>query len=77
MLSPQDKSGPSALVEMARWSSLGLYMAACIGLCTYLGLLADQRWHTGNAWTLVGFLVGTASAFYGLFREIRRLPKDD
>jgi hypothetical protein len=74
---PRDKNDRPALVEAARWSSLGIYMAACIGLCSYLGLLADQKWHTGNVWTLVGFLLGTASAFYGLFKELRRLPKDE
>ena len=61
-----------ALVDAARLSSLGLYMGLCIGLCSYLGVLADRHWGTGTVGTLIGFLIGAAAAFYGLFREVRR-----
>ena len=50
-------------------------MGLCIGLCTYLGYLADQRWHSGTTATLVGFMLGTGAAFYGLIKEVRRLSK--
>jgi predicted cobalt transporter CbtA len=56
-----------------RLSSLGLYMGICLGLGSYLGVLADHRWHTGVVWTLVGFAVGVAAGFYGLFNELGRL----
>ena len=65
----------SALGTAARLSSLGLYMARCIGLCVYLGVVVDHRWHTEPAGTLVGFGLGTAAAFYGLFREVARLGR--
>ena len=66
-----------ALVTAARLSSLGIYMGACIGLCSYLGVLADHKWHTGSLWTIVGFFVGTAAAFYGLIRELGHLSSKD
>ena len=62
-----------ALVTAARLSSLGLYMGLCIGLCSYLGLLADQRWSLAPLGTILGFVLGTAAAFYGLVREISRV----
>lgn len=48
-------------------------MGLCIGLCSYLGVLADRHWGTGTVGTIIGFLIGVAAAFYGLFRELRRL----
>ena len=65
----------SALATAARLSSLGLYMALCIGLCVGLGVVADHRWHTEPALTLTGFGLGVAAAFYGLFREVARLGR--
>lgn len=74
---PRDEREASVWVSAARLSSLGIYMAACIGLGGYLGTLGDEKWHTGNALTIVGFLLGTAAAFYGLFRELGRAsPRD-
>ena len=73
----REENERSAFVDAARWSSLGIYMAACIGLCTYLGMLADHKWHSETTGTIVGFFLGVAAAFYGLFKELRRLPKDE
>jgi F0F1-type ATP synthase assembly protein I len=50
-------------------------MALCLGLCTWLGSLADARWHTGPFATVAGALLGTAAAFYGVFREVARVEK--
>ncbi len=62
---------------MARLSSLGLYMGACIFIFTYLGMLGDQKWETGSVATIAGFLFGAAAAFYGLVQELRRLNDKD
>jgi len=74
---PRDEREASAWVSAARLSSLGIYMAACIGLGGYLGTLGDRKWDTGSILTIVGFLVGTVAAFYGLFRELGRTPPSD
>ncbi len=74
---PRDDREASAWVSAARLSSLGIYMAVCVGLGGYLGVLGDEKWHTGNTLTILGFLLGTAAAFYGLFRELGRTrPRD-
>ncbi|HEY3397575.1 MAG TPA: AtpZ/AtpI family protein [Armatimonadota bacterium] len=64
-------------MSVARLSSIGIYMGLCIGLCTWLGLWADGRYGTGTLYTLIGFGVGTAAAFFGLFRELARLSRKD
>ncbi len=73
----RDEKERLAWIEATRWSSLGIYMFLCVGACSYLGLLADRKWGGGVVWTIVGFFLGVATAFYGVFRELRRLPRDD
>ena len=73
----RDEKERLARIEAVRWSSLGIYMALCVGLGSCLGLLADRRWGGGVVWTIVGFFLGVAAAFYGVFQEVRRLSKDD
>jgi hypothetical protein len=65
----------SALATAARLSSLGLYMALCLGLCAWGGIALDRHWHTEPTFTLIGFGLGVASGFYGLFREVARLGR--
>jgi ATP synthase protein I len=74
-------SVPEPVEQEGRWagaarvSSLGIYIAICVGGCTWLGAWLDARWHTDPALTLAGALLGTASAFYGVWREVMRLGK--
>lgn len=70
---PEDEEGTWA--QVGRLSSLGIYIAICIGLCTWLGNWADARWQTDPYLTVAGALLGIAAAFYGLYREVARLDK--
>jgi hypothetical protein len=51
-------------------------MALCVGGFSYLGIRLDGVWGTGTLMTILGFLLGTAAGFYGVFREaLRKDPK--
>lgn len=70
---PDEREGRWAAA--ARVSSLGIYVAICVGGGTGLGAWLDVRWHTDPWLTVSGAVLGTASAFYGVWQEVVRLGK--
>ena len=53
-------------------SGVGIYLAVVLGLCIYLGSLADDYLSCGNYGKLVGILAGFPLAFYSLYRRLRK-----
>ena len=56
-----------------RFLGLGWYVAFCIVLGTIVGLWLDRKFHTSPILALVGIVLGTIAAFYGLYRMVAPL----
>lgn len=52
-------------------SGIGIYLAVVVGICLYLGNLADDAFNLGIKGKLVGILLGFPVAFYTLYRQLR------
>ena len=60
-----------------RFMGLGWYVAACIVVGVLGGLGLDHLVGTRPLFTLVGVLVGTAAAFYGVYKLVQPMLKED
>ena len=58
-------------VVALRLTGLGWYVAVCIVGGTLGGLWLDRTLDTTVVFTLVGVLLGTVVAFYGLYRMVQ------
>jgi hypothetical protein len=58
-------------VVALRLTGMGWYVAVCIVGGTLGGLWLDQMLGTTMVLTLVGVLLGTVVAFYGLYRMVQ------
>ena len=52
-------------------SGIGIYLAVVVGICLYLGNLADEAFELGIKGKLVGILLGFPVAFYTLYRQLK------
>ena len=52
-------------------SGIGIYLAVVVGLCLYLGHLADEQFGLGIKGKLIGILLGFPVAFYSLYRQLK------
>ena len=52
-------------------SGIGIYLAVVVGICLYLGHLADESFGLGIKGKLVGILLGFPVAFYTLYRQLK------
>jgi F0F1-type ATP synthase assembly protein I len=57
-------------------ASLGLEVAAGVGLGLLVGNWMDRRWHWNSWGILVGGMVGLAAGMYLLIRETMRINKN-
>ena len=56
-----------------RFLGLGWYVAACIVVGAVGGIWLDKLSGLAPLFTLLGVLLGTVAAFYGLFKMVRPL----
>ena len=56
-----------------RLTGMGWYVAACIILGLGGGILLDRWLQTQVLFTLVGVVLGSVAAFYGVYRLVRPL----
>ena len=52
-------------------SGVGIYFAAVIGICVYLGNLADEHLGLGMKGKFAGILLGFPIAIYSLYRQLK------
>ena len=53
-------------------SGVGIYIAAVIFICLYLGGLVDDYFGLGGKGRLCGIIVGFPVAAYSLYRQLKR-----
>ena len=56
---------------------VGFYIAACIILCVLGGHWLDEKLNTGPLWLIIGFVLGIAIAFFGVYNMIKPLMRND
>ena len=56
-----------------RLLGLGWYVAACLVIGVMAGVYLDRRFELTPLFTLLGVLLGTFAAFYGLYKMVRPL----
>ena len=54
-----------------RFIGIGWYVALCIVLGALLGLWLDRKLHTTPWLAIVGIIVGTFVAFFGLYQMVQ------
>ena len=60
-----------AVKAFAVLSGVGIYLAVFVGICLFLGSLADTYLLGGGSFgKLTGILIGFPGAFYTLFRQL-------
>lgn len=61
-----------AVKAFAVLSGVGIYLVVFVGICLFLGSLADTYiLEGGYAGKLIGILIGFPGAFYTLFRQLK------
>lgn len=50
---------------------IGIYLVVFVGICVFLGDLADRQFGLGYTGKLVGILIGFPGAFYTLYRQLK------
>lgn len=62
-----------AVKAFAVLSGVGIYLVVFVGICLFLGDLADRfLLGRGYAGKLIGILLGFPGAFYTLFRQLKQ-----
>ena len=51
---------------------IGIYLVVFVGICVFLGNLADENLGLGDAGKLIGILVGFPGAIYTLYRQLKQ-----
>lgn len=51
---------------------IGIYLVVFVGICVFLGNLADENLGLGYMGKLVGILIGFPGALYTLYRQLRQ-----
>ena len=59
-----------------RLLGLGWYVATCLVVGVLAGVFLDQRLDLKPVFTLLGVILGTFAAFYGLYKMVRPLFSD-
>ena len=60
-----------AVKAFALLSGVGIYFVVFVGICLWLGSLADERLGLGYVGKLIGILIGFPGAIYTLYRQIK------
>ena len=53
-------------------SGVGIYLVVVVGICVYLGMLADEHLGVAPCGRLAGILLGFPLAIYSLYRQIKK-----
>lgn len=77
MASPAKPTDPDKnsdrLRSVARYSGIGVQMAATIGLSTWAGYWLDKHYQTKTPWFTLGLmLLGTFAALYNVIRAVSK-----
>ena len=71
----KENDEPSGLRQAVRafalLSGVGIYFVVFVGICLWLGNLADATFALGYAGKLIGILIGFPGAIYTLYRQIK------
>ncbi len=51
---------------------IGIYLVVFVGICVFLGNLADDNLGLGYMGKLVGILIGFPGALYTLYRQLKQ-----
>ncbi|MBR1579838.1 MAG: AtpZ/AtpI family protein [Selenomonadaceae bacterium] len=52
-------------------SGVGIYLAAFMLICLYLGGLVDEVFELDGKGRLIGILIGLPGAFYSIYRQLK------
>jgi ATP synthase protein I len=64
--------------KYAKFSSLGVQMAAIIAFFTWLGTFLDERMKTNTPWWTIGLsLFGVTAALYLVIKEVIAFSKEN
>ncbi|WP_033171526.1 AtpZ/AtpI family protein [Selenomonas sp. ND2010] len=51
---------------------IGIYLVVFVGICVFLGNLADENFGLGYMGKLAGILIGFPGALYTLYRQLKQ-----
>ena len=70
------KERPDGLKDLSA-ISFGWVSSVGFFVCCGAGYWADQKWHTGFQWTLVGVFVGISLVVYELWKILKNLNRSN
>lgn len=62
--------------EFYKYAGTGFEFAGVLGVCLYLGYLADERWDSEPWGLLIGAAVGLVGGIYLLVKEGNRMMRE-
>lgn len=71
----KSRDGENETMIAARWSAIGIQIAVSIIVGTMAGLWLDKKFGTDPWLTTLGVLMGSAAAFYDIYRLTKRTQK--
>ena len=61
-----------ALKAFSLLGGMGIYLVVFVGICVFLGNLADTCFALGYTGKLLGIIVGFPGAIYTMFRQLKQ-----
>ena len=75
-MSKQDESKYDGLRQAVKAFSflggVGIYLVVFVGICVFLGNLADETFALGYVGKLIGIIIGFPGAIYTLYRQLKQ-----
>ena len=75
-MSKQDESKYEGLRQAVKAFSflcgVGIYLVVFVGICVFLGNLADETFALGYVGKLIGIIIGFPGAIYTLYRQLKQ-----
>ncbi len=73
----EESPGSSGVGHSLALASLGITMAASVGIGAGIGVWLDGRWGTQPWLTVTGLVLGSVAGFLELWRVVQRAGGDD
>lgn len=66
------KALKQAVKAFSLLGGIGIYLAVFVGICGFIGNLADEKLGLGSKGKLIGIIIGFPAAIYTLYRQLKQ-----
>ena len=71
-ISEYSKALKQAIKAFSFLGGIGIYLVVFVGICGFIGNIADEKLGLGSKGKLIGIIVGFPVAIYTLYRQLKQ-----